>query len=88
MSPEERKRELVAMVARVTEQRLSAQTRRHACCVAPGLGPGMLAKKLRADRLPDGPELSALAERLVDWALGLEPGAPRPFSAGDLETSG
>lgn len=88
MSPAERKRELVALVESVTEARLSAQTRRHACCVAPGLGPVMLAKKLRADRLPEERELRRFAEQLVDWALGLAPGAPRPFADGDLETSG
>ena len=88
MDPDARKRELVALVAAATERRLAEQARRHACCVAPGLGPVLLAKKLRADRLPDGSDLPLFAERLVDWALGLTPGVPRPFADGDLETGG
>lgn len=88
MTPDERKRALLARVESATQERLSAQARRHACCVAPGLGPVALAKKLRAERLPDEPELSVFAERLVDWALGLSPGAPRPYADADLERSG
>lgn len=85
MTPEQRKQAFVAAVTRATQARLEDRARRHASCVAPGLGPPTLARRLRADRLPEGPELDAFADRLVDWALGLVPAAERPFVDDDLE---
>jgi hypothetical protein len=74
----------VALVEHATTQRLAELERRHACCVAPGLGPVLLARRFRADRLPDGEALEVLAVALCEWALGLRPGSPRPYADDDL----
>lgn len=84
MEPD-RKARFVALVERATQQRLESMQRRHACCVAPGLGATALARLWRADRLPGDAELEALAERLADWALGIAPPEPRPYAQEDLE---
>jgi hypothetical protein len=88
MDPEQRRRAFVALVESETARRLAETERRHASCVASGLGPPLLARRFRAERLPDEPELAFLATRLVDWALGLTPGAPRPFEDADLDPVG
>jgi hypothetical protein len=88
MTSDQKKRELVRHVARLTELRLAEQQRKHQCSISPSLGPMVVAQRLRAERLPDGDQLEALAARLVDWALGLAPGAARPFSDADLDSSG
>lgn len=80
----ERKDRFVALVERATGERLEEMARRHTSCVAPGLGPVLLAQRFRADRLPDGAALESLAVALTEWALGLRPGAPRPFADDDL----
>ncbi len=80
-----RKAHFVALVERATQARLEGMQRRHACCVAPGLGAPALARLWRAERLPADAELDALAERLSDWALGLVPPEPRPYAPEDLE---
>ena len=84
MDPD-RKARFIALVERATQARLESMERRHACCVAPGLGAPALARLWRAERLPADAALEALAERLADWALGLAPAEPRPYSAEDLE---
>lgn len=87
MSAEHRKRELVALVLELTQERLHRSERRHASCVAPGVGPLALAQKLRADRLPPDAELRSFATRLVEWALGVD-GATKPYLEDDLEKGG
>jgi hypothetical protein len=88
MDAAERKTRFLSLVERVTADRLAEQTRRHTSCVAPGLGPVLLARRFRPERLPDGTELEALAVELTEWALGLRPGAPPPYREDDLANDG
>lgn len=80
-----RKARFVRLVDLATERRLAEVDRRHNACVAPGLGPKLLARRFRPDALPGDDALEAFAERLVDWALGFSPAEPRPYSPRDLE---
>lgn len=83
-APSERKTRFVALVERITAERLAEMARRHTSCVAPGLGPVLLARRLRPERLPDDAALETFAIELTDWALGLSPGAARPYDDDDL----
>lgn len=80
-----RKERFVELVEQTTQAELERLPKKHAACVAPGLGPVALARLWREDRLPEPPALDELARRLVVWALGLDPEAQRPYTSDDIE---
>ncbi|MFO0565553.1 MAG: hypothetical protein U0263_07815 [Polyangiaceae bacterium] len=83
-SSSERKREFVRCVAAATQRLLEAEARRTNACVAPHLGPPLLARRFRAERLPGDAELAGFAERFARWVLGLAAAEERPYSEDDL----